>query len=198
VTTGRAAIEEAEQLSVVVALVDLGLPDINGLDVGARLLEIRPSTVVMALTAMNDEDKVRDALAAGFRGYLSKDLRVSTLSRAIRSALAGETVTFARASGGRVPAGATSERRHVELLLSTLTPREREVLVLLARGWSGAHIARHMAISANTVRTHVQSVLTKLQVHSRLEAAAFAVRHGFDDALDSLDDVPDRSGGRAG
>ncbi len=86
----------------------------------------------------------------------------------------------------------------MELLVSTLTPREREVLGLLARGWSGANIARHMAISVNTVRTHVQSVLTKLQVHSRLEAAAFAVRHGFDDDPASLHDVPDRSGGRAG
>ncbi|MGZ8580357.1 MAG: response regulator [Actinomycetota bacterium] len=180
VTSGRAAIEEASRRPIHVALVDLGLPDMRGEDVGSRLLGIRPATVVIALTAMDDDQKVKDVIAAGFRGYLTKDLRVSMLSRAIMSALAGETVTFASRTRRRGPSPATPDR-FVELLVSTLTPREREVLELLARGSAGKEIAREMAISVNTVRTHVQSILTKLQVHSRLEAAAFAVRHGLVD-----------------
>jgi two-component system nitrate/nitrite response regulator NarL len=77
--------------------------------------------------------------------------------------------------------------RFVELLSSSLTPRERQVLQMLARGNGGKDIARELAISVNTVRTHVQSILTKLQVHSRLEAAAFAVRHGLVDRATAND-----------
>ncbi len=178
VTSGSAAIEMAVNRRIDLALVDLGLPDMRGEEVGSRLLAIRPGTVVIALTASDDERRANDVIASGFRGYLTKDLRVSMLSSAISSALAGETVRVSGSSRPRGSAGGSHDR-FVELLVSTLTPREREVLELLARGRSGKDIAREMAISVNTVRTHVQSILTKLQVHSRLEAAAFAVRHGL-------------------
>jgi two-component system nitrate/nitrite response regulator NarL len=178
-----------------VALVDLGLPDMRGEEVGSRLLGIRPETVVIALTAMDDERKAKDLIAGGFRGYLTKDLRVAMLSRAIRSAMEGETVALSRPPRRPEPS-ATSPDRLVELLVSTLTPRERQVLELLARGSSGKDIAREMAISVNTVRTHVQSILTKLQVHSRLEAAAFAVRHGLFEDPASIDDARAARAGR--
>lgn len=188
VTSGSAAVEVAVRRPIDVALVDLGLPDMRGEEVGSRLLGIRPETVVIALTAMDDERKAKDLIAGGFRGYLTKDLRVAMLSRAIRSAMEGETVALARSPRRHDPSHASSDR-HVELLVSTLTPRERQVLELLARGSAGKDIAREMAISVNTVRTHVQSILTKLQVHSRLEAAAFAVRHGLVERPSSIDDA---------
>jgi len=185
-TTGQEAIEQAMRRPIDVALVDLGLPDMGGEEVGSRLLGIRRSTVVVALTATDDDLTVRRVIAAGFRAYLTKDLRISTLSRALRSALAGETVTLSRGTRARARPAATSDRL-VELLSSSLTPREREVLQMLARGNRGKDIARELAISVNTVRTHVQSILTKLQVHSRLEAAAFAVRHGLVDRASAID-----------
>jgi two-component system nitrate/nitrite response regulator NarL len=190
-TSGREAIERAMRRPFDVALVDLGLPDMGGEEVGSRLLQIRQATVVVALTATVDELTVRRVLAAGFRAYLTKDMRISALSRALRAALAGETVTLAR---GRPPRSrpATPDR-FVELLSSSLTTREREVLQLLARGYRGKDIAAELGISVNTVRTHVQSILTKLQVHSRLEAAAFAVRHGLVDRASAIDpDEKDR------
>jgi two-component system nitrate/nitrite response regulator NarL len=191
-TDGRAALEEAASRPIDVALVDLALPDMSGEEVGRRLIGIRPTTVVMALTATDDDRTVRSVMAAGFRGFLTKDLRVSMLSRAIESALAGETVTLARGTTSRLRPAAASDR-FVELLTSSLTSREREVLEMLARGIGGKEIARELAISVNTVRTHVQSILTKLQVHSRLEAAAFAVRHGLVDRASAIDpDEKDR------
>ena len=195
VTTGLAAVEVAVRRPIELALVDLGLPDMHGEEVGSRLLAIRPETVVIALTAMDDERKARDLIAGGFRGYLTKDLRVAALSRAIRSAIAGEPVALSRSPRRHDPS-AESPDRHVELLVSTLTPRERQVLALLARGSGGKDIAREMAISGNTVRTHVQSILTKLQVHSRLEAATFAVRHGLVENPPSVDDAPVGRAGR--
>ena len=190
-TSGREAIEQAMRRSIDVALVDLGLPDMGGEEVGSRLLEIRRTTVVVALTATDDDVTVRRTISSGFRAYLTKDLRLSALSRALRSALAGETVTLPRAPRPRVRSGGPSDG-FVELLSSSLTPREREVLQMLARGNRGKDIARELAISVNTVRTHVQSILTKLQVHSRLEAAAFAVRHGLVDRAPAIG--PDQEG----
>jgi two-component system nitrate/nitrite response regulator NarL len=185
-TSGREAIEQAMLRPVDVALVDLGLPDMGGEEVGSRLLEIRQATVVVALTATDDDPTVKRVIASGFRAYLTKDLRISALARALRSVLAGETVTLTRPPRPRARPVAPADR-FVELLSSSLTPRERQVLQMLARGNGGKDIARELAISVNTVRTHVQSILTKLQVHSRLEAAAFAVRHGLVDRATAND-----------
>jgi two-component system, NarL family, nitrate/nitrite response regulator NarL len=176
VTTGREALETAGTSTIGLALVDLGLPDMRGIDVGTRILEMQPSTTVLALTAIDDDRHVAPVLQAGFRGYLTKNLRIPGLLSAIDAAVSGQVVTPGLTSSFGTAARSRSER-HVELLASTLTPREREVLALLADGASGSDIALEMSISVNTVRTHVQSILTKLQVHSRLEAATFAIRH---------------------
>lgn len=195
-TTGREALERAATSTVDVALVDLGLPDMRGIDVGARILEIRSDTVVLALTAIDDSRQVAPVLQAGFRGYLTKDLRIAGLMSAIKAAVDGQVVTpgLSTSFGG----GSRSRaQRHIELIASTLTPREREVLALLAEGARGGDIAREMSISVNTVRTHVQSILTKLQVHSRLEAATFAVRHDLVPTSPAESDVRHRSNRRA-
>ena len=195
-TTGREALETAATSTIGLALVDLGLPDMRGIDVGIRLLEMQPSTTVLALTAIDDNGHVAPVLEAGFRGYLTKGLRIPGLLSAIDAALAGQVVTPGLTSSFGAAARSRSER-HIELLASTLTPREREVLALLADGASGSDIARVMSISVNTVRTHVQSILTKLQVHSRLEAATFAVRHDLVPGAREGADRQDRSGRRA-
>jgi two-component system, NarL family, nitrate/nitrite response regulator NarL len=159
----------------VLALVDLGLPDRSGLSVGQDILRDSPETKVVVLTALNDQRTVRRALQAGFHGYITKDTPVATFGASIRSVLRGQPVfPNGDGNGGSREGGAGD----AQLLAGQLTSRERDVLGLLVLGMSGEEIADGLGISPNTVRTHVQSILTKLQVHSRLEAATFAVRHG--------------------
>ncbi len=175
-TTARAGLEAVEDLRPDVVLVDLGLPDLSGLALGRHIVERRPKTTVLALTVVDDPRAVREALRAGFRGYVTKDASAARLLQAVRAAAAGR-LAVPRGLGA-LPTGPRGDDRAALLLASRLTGREREVLALLVEGTDGRGIAKRLGISHNTVRTHVQSILTKLQVHSRLEAAAFAVRHG--------------------
>lgn len=159
-----------------VVLLDLSLPDGHGIDAGRTIVDSHPDAVVLALSASTDPRAVTEAMNAGFRGFVPKDAPLSTVVEAIQTALGGRSVVIA---SGRTKPTSTSTRGGVSaaLLASGLTIREREVLELLVAGLGSRAIAEKLQISMNTVRTHVQSVLTKLQVHSRLEAAAFAVRH---------------------
>jgi two-component system nitrate/nitrite response regulator NarL len=171
---GAAAVQLAHREEPDVVLIDLGLPDRSGLSVGQEILESNPDVMVVALSAMDDPRTIAEARRLGFRGYLTKDASVGKLVRTVRAVAQGETVMPFAGSPPR------AERDAAPVFLVTqLTPREREVLELLARGESGASMAQTLDISANTVRTHVQSILTKLQVHSRLEAVAVAVRHSL-------------------
>lgn len=176
VATGADALTVFRDERPNLVLVDLALPDRSGLSVGEAILEQAPSTIVIALTAMDDPQLVKQVLRAGFRGYVTKDCPVSQLRQAIAEAIGGRVAVAVptRRAGSR---SRGSKKEGVALLVGQLTPRERQVLALLAQGASSANMARHLGISPNTLRTHVQSVLTKLQVHSRLEAASFAVRN---------------------
>lgn len=159
-------------------LVDVGLPDQSGLVLGRALIEAFPGAKVLILTALDDARAVEEAVRSGFHGYLLKDQPVTLFSQSIQSALSGELVfprRFVSSGEGRTSLGDS------RMFVDQLTAREREVLGLLVEGASGQTVARRLGISSNTVRTHVQSILAKLQVHSRLEAVAFAVRHGVID-----------------
>jgi DNA-binding NarL/FixJ family response regulator len=159
-----------------VVLVDLGLPDVGGIDVGREILRQRPETKVLALTALNDPRAVRETLQAGFHGYLTKDTPLVRFVQAIQASLEGQVIiphALASAAAGR----RSPEERYADMVRDHLTPREYEVLALLVDGTNTKDMAARLGVSANTVRTHVQNVLEKLQVGSRLEAAAFAVRH---------------------
>jgi two-component system, NarL family, nitrate/nitrite response regulator NarL len=175
VTTASEATEAAQQEPDLV-LVDIGLPDQSGFALGERILEEHPATKVVALTALDDASLVREALRVGFAGYITKDTRTDMLVRLLWGVLDGQVVVAASANGGQAANNASSDP---EVLQSQLTRREMEVLRLLVDGASSAEIARTLDVSPNTVRTHVQGILAKLQVHSRLEAAAFAVRHNL-------------------
>jgi two-component system, NarL family, nitrate/nitrite response regulator NarL len=175
VSLGSEAIEVADRLHPDIILMDIALPDQSGLATGRAILERHPDAKIVAVTALSERAAVEEALRIGFVGYLSKDSSIEQFVDAVRSAMDGNVVLPHRlSSNGRRPA---HQEEQVALLTSQLTPREREVLALLVEGASGEVAARKMGISSNTVRTHVQSVLTKLQVHSRLEAATFAVRN---------------------
>ena len=174
VRDGAGAIEFLERESVDVVLMDIGLPDRSGLAVARDILERWPDTKVLAVTALDDPRAADDAMRMGFAGYVTKDTSVERFTASVRAVMEGQVVLPRRlVSGGRQ----VDMSDGFALLVDQLTPREHEVLALLVQGADGGEIARRLGISRNTVRTHVQSILTKLQVHSRLEAATLAVRH---------------------
>jgi two-component system, NarL family, nitrate/nitrite response regulator NarL len=180
VTNGADAIRSAAEHRPDIVLMDLGLPDRSGLAVGAAILAERPETRIVALTALDDPRAVKEAIRIGFHGYVTKDTPLVKFVEAVRATFAGQVVVPYRLAAQA--AGARSQQdREVALMAEQLTYRELDVLKLLAEGVRGDAIAQRLGISKNTVRTHVQSILTKLQVHTRLEAATFAVRHGIVD-----------------
>ena len=177
-STARDAVEMTSRLTPDVILLDIGLPDDDGVNLGKKLLQIRPAAKILALTALVDARAVGEALRAGFSGYITKETALAQFVGLVQSAVDGQVVIpqklAAAAAGVR-----TQDERHALLLAEQLSPREREVLTLLVEGCSSGDMAKRLRVSPNTVRTHVQSILTKLQVHSRLQAATFAVRFGL-------------------
>lgn len=168
-----------------VVLIDALLPDGDGIEAGRAILREFPGVVVIAVSSATDKETMAAAFGAGFSGYVSKEASLEKLVARITGAVSGIDAT-------RSPEPRQSQNRndHATLVLGTLTRREREILALLADGATGNAIADQLGLSRNTVRTHVQNILTKLQVGSRLEAAAFAVENGLVPALH-------RSGARA-
>ena len=190
-STAEAAMRACRKHEPDLVLIDIGLPDQSGITVGRRILEERPDTRVVALTVLEDEDLVREALSAGFSGFLTKDTVPDHLARALSILSEGQTVIPQRLKRGAVPAPPEwNGSPHEQLLVRQLTPREFQVLGLLTEGATGPEIARRLRISPNTVRTHIQGILTKLQVHSRLEAASFAVRHRIVQSSRSAENAP--------
>lgn len=177
-TAARTARAFVASVAPALVLVDLSLPEGGGLAIGRMALATRSDAVVVGVTTAADPGRLRESRRAGFRGCVSKDTPVTRFKTHMRAAIEGKQIEPYR------PDGRHGSRRSypptdVDLLAAQLTSREREVLELLVEGAGGSRIAEHLQISPNTVRTHVQSILTKLQVHSRLEATAVAVRHGL-------------------
>lgn len=159
---GEAAVRRSAELAPDVVLMDLNLPGLPGLEATRRIAALRPAPAVLVLTMVDDDDTVTAALGVGARGYLLKGAVQEEVLAALRTVAAGGVVIGAGAAR-RVLAG---ERRIAEL-----TPREAEVLALVADGRSNAEIARDLGLSLKTVQNHVSNVLTKLQVRDRTQAA---------------------------
>ena len=177
-TNGADALNAVRRDQPDAVLIDIGLPDQSGLVVGSEILEERPTTVLIAVTALEDARLVKEAAKAGFHGYLTKASNLPQFVSSVRAILEGEMMFPKGMTRGD---GTTSSVRQVRFLADQLTAREREVLALLSRGATSQSIADALDIAPNTVRTHVQNILSKLQVHSRLEAVAFAVSNGVVD-----------------
>jgi len=175
-TTAAEGLEAAFSTRPDVMLVDLALPDANGVQLGRSVLERLPDLSLIALTALEDPTSISEAMHAGFCAYVSKVTPLAELVSIIHSVLNGQIV-FPREAWLPSDARPRLPASTAELLVQHLTAREKDILSLLVGGLTGPEIALKLSISRNTVRTHVQRILTKLGVHSRLEAVAFAVKH---------------------
>ena len=175
--SGSEVVETALELQPDVVLMDLHMPELNGIEATRRIVEASPHVGVLVLTMVEDDDAVFAAMRAGARGYLLKGSSQAEILSAIRAVGAGEAVF-----------GPTIARRLIEYFASAgvstqafpeLTQRERGVLELIARGKSNAAIARELTISQKTVRNHVSNVFTKLRVADRAQAIVKAREAGI-------------------
>ena len=161
-----------------VVLMDYRLPDGTGAEATRAIKARWPAARVVMLTAVNDDETILDSIQAGADGYLTKDRAAEDVVSAVRAAHAGETLLPRSVILGiaqRVVAARDkgTERRQIE----PLTPRELDVLKALTQGLSTPEICERLFIAPNTLRTHVQNIMGKLRVHSKLEAVAFAIRN---------------------
>jgi len=173
---GAEAVREAERVNPDVVLMDLVMPGIDGLTAMRELRTRLPRTRVIVLTSFLDDDRLLPAIQAGVAGYLLKNAEPSELARAVRSAHNGEAIIDPTVAARLVRAISDGAPKDPE---AELTPREREVLGLIAGGRSNKRIAFELGISEKTVKTHVGHVLAKLGVTDRTQAAMVALRRGL-------------------
>ena len=173
---GAAGVEAAVRLSPDVILIDLVMPELDGVSAMRLLRERLPEARVVVLTSFLDDDKLLPALRAGAAGYLLKNAAPQEVVRAVRTAHAGEALLDPVVAARLVETLAADDRGDP---IDRLTPREREVLVLIGRGYANKRIALELGLAEKTVKTHVGHVLAKLGVSDRTQAAVWAVRAGL-------------------
>ena len=176
-SNGREALEQAAKLTPDVVVMDVAMPELNGIEATRRLSEATPHSRVLALSMHKDSVYVREILRAGARGYLLKDAVDEDLIAAVRAVSRGEGYL----SPGVADAVLTDYRQHVSDPIDLLTTREREVLQLIAEGKTNKDIATLLKLSVYTVDAHRGRVMEKLNLHSTGELVRFAVRKGLVD-----------------
>ncbi|MGH8834533.1 MAG: response regulator [Actinomycetes bacterium] len=175
---GAATVAQAEQLAPDVILLDLKMPGVDGVE-ALRMLRSRGNLArVLVVTSYADLSAVVPAVQAGAVGYVYKDVDPAALASAIRSVHAGHVLLHPDVAAALLALDTGGGRGSADRL-AALTPRERDVLAEIARGRSNREIARALVLSEKTVKTHVSSILMKLDLADRTQAALFAVRHGL-------------------
>jgi DNA-binding NarL/FixJ family response regulator len=174
-SNGREAVESAETLRPDVVIMDVAMPELNGIEATRRLAASAPHTRVIALSMHKDSVYVREILRAGARGYLLKDSGAEDLVSAIRAVAKGESYLSPAVSNAVLD----DYRKHVTNPIDLLTSREREVLQMLAEGKTNKEIAGVLNLSVYTVDAHRGRIMEKLNLHSINDLVRFAVRNGI-------------------
>ncbi len=183
VVSGQLALKRCADLQPDVVLLDLGLPDMDGVEVTRRIKEQWPSIEILVYTVFEDEDRVLEAIRAGAGGYLLKGARAERLVEAIQDVAAGGSVVQPRLARALLrhfqqPRPPTKQQG----LQVRLTDRELEILRLIAKGLSNRQVAELLGLSRSTVRTHLEHIYQKLDVSNRTEAVALGISQGLIDA----------------
>ena len=182
-TDGAAGVEQAKALQPDIVVMDLMMPNLDGIEATGRIKAALPDVEVIALTSFIEESRVVAAIEAGASGFLLKDAEADELAAAIRSAAAGEVhldPAVASIVARRMRDGGRGSAADQEDGIGTLTARERDVLARVARGYPNRQIASDLGITERTARTHVSNILAKLGLTSRTQAALLAAQHGLD------------------
>ena len=180
VSNGEEGLKAIEAHDPDIVLLDLRMPNLSGIEVLKNIKKSKKAMPVVMLTTSDDEKDLIEALRNGAGGYLLKDMEPDDLVVALKDVLKGETIVAPNLVQilAKFHQGDDTEI-NISNLISTLTPRENEILELLADGQSNKLIAKNLGISDGTVKLHVKSILRKLEIHSRVEAAVIAVEHGL-------------------
>jgi DNA-binding NarL/FixJ family response regulator len=176
---GAEAIAAAGDHDADVVLMDLRMPGIDGVEATARLAAERPQTRVLVLTTYADDEAMFGALRAGARGYLTKDAGADEIAGAIRAVHRGDTHLDTAVQARLVDAVVGAREPTPSQLPDDLTPREAEVLALIAEGLSNTEIAQRLVISNATVKTHVNRIFMKTGARDRAQAVRYAFQHGL-------------------
>jgi DNA-binding NarL/FixJ family response regulator len=179
-STGRQAVERARRLAPDVVLMDVRMPDLDGIGATRELSRAVPATRVLMLTTFEHDDYIFGALRAGASGFLLKRARPEELIAAVHTIAAGEALlspSVTRRVIDRMAQQPTPELAD-QAKVEALTPREREVLELIARGLSNREIAAALGVEESTIRTHVKRILLKLELRDRVQAVIFAYETG--------------------
>ncbi|CAM4349734.1 response regulator transcription factor [Paenibacillus alkaliterrae] len=177
---GKEAVEKAAELQPDIILMDLNMPIMDGIEASQLIVQQNPETKILVLTSFSDRSHIVPALQSGAIGYMLKDVEPDQLAEAIRSAFKGNVqlhpdianALVAQADPHTEPVNGQSARE----IKDSLTPREREVVLLLAKGMSNKEIAKSLTVAEKTVKTHVSSILSKLNLSDRTQAALYAVK----------------------
>jgi len=176
--TGREALVQARQLMPDVILMDVKMPDMDGIEATRRLCREMPHVGVIFCTMFEDDEFVFAGLQAGGRGYILKDADPETMQRAIRAVAHGESLLGSTVAQKVMRHFSALPDKQVPLV-DDLTPREVEVLKLIAEGLSNKEIAQDLTISEKTVKNHINNIFSKLHVYDRSQAMLYAIRQGL-------------------
>lgn len=174
---GFTGIKLVEQMRPDIVLLDLDMPVMNGRETLAQILSSNPQQTVVMLTVSEDNDDLTECMRIGARGFLLKNINADFLLDSIRKAVDGDNVFSPEMTTRLVQSLISLASPRADHLLSTLTPREMEILGYLAAGHSNKVIARHLELAESTIKVHVQNILRKLNLSSRVQAAVYAVQH---------------------
>ena len=174
---GLSGIKMISQLQPDVVLLDLDMPGMNGREALSQIISINPQQAVIMLTVSEDSDDLTECMRIGARGYLLKNINADFLLESIRKAADGDNVFSPEMTAKLVRSLISPQPAQGTQTLSSLTPREMEILGYLAAGHSNKIIARHLNLAESTVKVHVQNLLRKLNLSSRVQAAVYAIHH---------------------